>query len=91
MHVNFRYSDTDFIAYLMTLNYQYKDIEIIRDRNKQLKAYVHFEGNKDELIKIQNEYKNGLANANILYFSNNRKKITKILKSEILKYQANNI
>jgi hypothetical protein len=91
MQVNFRYSDTDFIAYLMSLGYQFGDIEIIRDRNKQLKAYVHFEGNKDDLIRIQDDYHNGLANANILIFSNNRKKITKILKSEILKYQANNI
>lgn len=91
MQVNFRYSDTDFIAYLLTLGYVYSEIEVVRDKNKQLKAFVHFQGEKEELIKIQNDYKNGLLIGNIVNFSNNRKKITKIIKSEILKYQANNL
>ena len=91
MQVNYRYSDTDFTAYLMTLGYIYNEIEIVRDKNKQLKAYIHFEGKKEDLIQLQNNYKDGIVQANILDFTNNRKKITKIIKSEILKYQAENL
>jgi len=29
MQVNFRYSDTDFIAYMITLCYEYNKIEIV--------------------------------------------------------------
>jgi len=91
MQVNFRYSDTDFIAYLITMGYEYNKIEIDKDRDKHLKAYIYFEGEKDDLIQMQNDYKSGLVSANVLDFSNNRRKITKIIKAEILKYQVNNI
>jgi len=91
MQVNFRYSDTDFIAYLITLGYQYNKIEIIRDRNKQLKAFVYFIGEKDDLLQIQEEFKNGLVSVNILEFIRNRKIMVKLIKTAILQYQAKNM
>lgn len=90
--VNFRYSDVDFVSYLMTIGYTYDSIEIVKDkRNNQLKGYVHFIGDKEDLLYHFNQYNNGLANANVLGLRQNRKKITKLIKSEILIYQANNI
>ena len=91
MLVNFRYSDTDFIAYLMTLGFTYNKIEVERTREKKLKAYVYFAGEKNDLIQIQENYKNGLAQCNILDFSINRKIIVKLIKSELLQYQVKNI
>lgn len=91
MQVNFRYSDTDFIAYMITLGYEYKNIEIVRDKRNKLKAFVYFSGDKNELINLQNEFKNGKAIINPLDFSINRKKISKLIKSELLKYQAENL
>lgn len=91
MQVNFRYSDTDFIAYLISIGHEYNNIEITRDKNKQLKAFVYFQGNKEDLIRLQNNYKNGLVEANILEFANNRKKMVKIIKTELLNHQINNL
>ena len=91
MQVNFRYSDTDFIAYLMTLNYEYNDIEVVRDELGRLKAFVHFNGEKDTLIDLYDKYMNGRVKCNIMEFSQNRRKIVKLIKSEILQYQASNI
>lgn len=88
MRVNFRYSDTDFIAYMITLGYEYNNIEVIRDKRDKLKAYVYFSGDKNELINLQEEFKNGKTMINLLNYSLNRKKINKLIKSELLRYQA---
>jgi hypothetical protein len=87
--VDFRYSDVDFVSYLLTLGYEYSDIEVIRDsRNNKLKGFVHFYENKLDLISIFEQYQNETVSANVSKLKNNRKKITKLIKAEILKYQA---
>jgi hypothetical protein len=91
MQVNYRYSDTDFIAYLMTLGYKYNQIVIERDKYKQLKAYVYFSGEKDELINIYNDYCNDKIMVKALSYSKHRKQICKMIKSEILQYQVGRI
>lgn len=91
MLVNFRYGDTDLAAYLMTLGYEYDKVEVERDRDRKLRAYIHFYGDKDNLIRSQNEYRDGTAIGNISKFAANRKKIVKTIKSELLRYQAKNI
>lgn len=91
MYVEFRYSDTDFCAYLMALGYEDVKIEVTRDKFNKLKAYVYFGGEKDELISLHKKYKNKQAFCNVLEFSINRRKITKLIKAEILNYQANNL
>jgi len=84
MQVNFRYSDTDLIAYLMTIGYSYSKIEITNKDNR-VKAYAHFIGEKEDLLRIQEVYKSGESKINIYEFSNHRKMITKAFKEEISK------
>ncbi len=86
--VNFRYSDTDFIAYLITIGFKYNKIETIKDRNKQLKVYIYFEGEKSKLLNLQEQFQNNNVNINLSIFCNNRKKISKTIKSELLKIQV---
>ena len=88
MQVNFRYSDTDFIAYMITLGYEYNNIEVTTDKRNKLKAFVYFLGDKNKLINLQEQFKNGKAMVNALDYSLNRKKINKLIKSELLRYQA---
>lgn len=90
--VDFRYSDVDFISYLLTIGYEYSYIEVVRDnRINKLKGYVHFHEDKDELLSIFEDYQNEKISENVMKLKNNRKKITKYIKAEILKYQANNL
>jgi hypothetical protein len=89
--VTYRYSDVDFVAYLLVNGYKYDRIEVTRDRNKNLKGYVHFTGDKEILLSYFNQYQEGKATANVLELKSNRKKISKLIKSEILKYQASNL
>lgn len=89
--VTFRYSDVDFVSYLMANGFAYDEIEIVRDRSHTLKGFVHFTGDKQTLLKHFNDYQQGVAVANVQDLKSNRKKISKLIKSEILKYQANNL
>jgi hypothetical protein len=87
--VDFRYSDIDFISYLVTIGYEYTHIEVVRDnRTNKLKGYVHFFEDKNELMSIFEDYKNEILTGNIVQLRDTRKKIHKFIKSEILKYQA---
>jgi len=88
MQVNFRYSDTNFISYLITLGYKYNNIEITKDKHDKIKVFVHFMGEKDELINLYNNFINDNANINVLSFSKNRKQISKTIREEISKYEA---
>ena len=88
MQVNFRYSDTNFISYLITLGYKYNNIEITKDKGNKIKVFVHFIGEKEELIKLHNNFINDNANINVLSFSKNRKQISKTIREEIEKYES---
>lgn len=85
--VDFRYSDTDFVSYLMTLGYIHHSIEITVDRFSKYRAFVHFYENREDLLRHFNNYKNKNVNIDIQNFSNMRKKITKLIKSEISNFQ----
>jgi hypothetical protein len=89
--VNFRYSDSDFIAYLLSLGYTFHEIEVTKDRNNKYKAFAHFCEDKETLLSLFETFKNGEASIDPLQFSINRKKINKIIKSEILKFQVENL
>lgn len=89
--VNFRYSDTDFIAYLTTIGCKYNNIEIVKTQNGKLKAFLYFEDLKDVLLKLYNDYKNGKAIVDPFDYSINRRKINKLIKVELLKFQVNNL
>lgn len=87
--VIFRFSDSDLSAYLMMLGYNPKSIEIIQDKKHygRLKAYICFEGNKEDLIHIQNQFNNNEIKVNPKTFSIMRKKLNKMINLEIKKYK----
>ena len=89
--VDYRYSDTDFIAYLLTLGLEYDFIEVTRDRSKQLKGYVHFKGEKSKFIELHEKFQNENVDINLIQFCNLRKKISKIIKAELLRHQAQSL
>lgn len=90
--VIYRYSDNDFVAYLIMNDYKMKSIDITKDKRhfNRIKAYVNIEGNKNDLIKLHNDYKNNLLTVNLIEFSKSFKYVNKIIKQEIKKYKSNN-
>lgn len=89
---NLRFSDTDLSAYLITLGYEVSQIEVVKDkRNNKLKAFVHFLGNKDELINLQNKFNNNQVMVVPKEFSKAKKKLNKLIKAEIIKYEIANL
>jgi hypothetical protein len=88
-HVVFRYSDRDFAAYLMTIGMNFKEIEVTYDKKfGKPKAFVHFEGNKEQLINLHKAYEEQEIAINLHKLSVNKAKINKLIQSEILKLQA---
>jgi glutaredoxin-related protein len=89
--VNFRYSDTNFVAYLMSLGYEFNQIEVTQNREKKLKAFVHFYEDKQLLIDLHSQFRGNQAVVDPLLFSTNLKKISKLIKAELLKFQVANL
>jgi hypothetical protein len=52
-----------------------------------LKGFTHFHGDKDEFIRIQNEFQSKEVKLNIVEFSKARKKINKLIKEKISELQ----
>lgn len=91
MIVNFRFSDSDFSTYLILKGYEPKEIEIIYDkRHDRLKAFTHFEGKKEDFIKLQSEYKQGEILVNPIEFSKTRKELNTIIKNKLNEYRELN-
>jgi hypothetical protein len=88
--VDFRFSDSDFATYLTMLGYEYKSIEITEDNrhDKRIKAFIHFDGDKTELLELHNVYLNGKVNINLKEFSITKQSINKAIKEEIRKYNV---
>lgn len=89
--VDFRYSDTDFVSYLLSVGYKHTSIEITKDHKDRPKAFVHFYEDKTELLNRLVEYKESSVKIDPLSFSANRRSINKLIKAEILKYKSSNI
>jgi hypothetical protein len=89
--VDFRFSDSDFATYLTMIGYEYKSIEITEDNrhDKRIKAFIHFDGEKEKLIELHNIYLNGKVNINLKEFSIAKQYINKAIKEEISKYNNN--
>ena len=88
--VDFRFSDSDFATYLTMIGYEYKSIEITEDtrHDKRIKAFIHFDGDKKELIELHNVYLNGSVNINLKDFSIAKQTINKAIKVEIRKFEG---
>jgi hypothetical protein len=84
---DFRFSDSDLAAYLVVLGYEPSYVEVVVDKkhSNRLKGFIHFIGDRDDFIKLQEEYKNNKVEINLLDFSLARQRINKIVKSEISK------
>jgi hypothetical protein len=52
-----------------------------------LGRFTHFHGDKDEFIRIQNEFQSKEVKLNIVEFSKARKKINKLIKEKISELQ----
>lgn len=90
-NVDFRFSDSDLAAYLVILGYEPTYVEVIADKrhNNRLKGFIHFKGEKDEFLRLQEQYRDKKVEINLLDFSLARQKINKLVKLEIEK--QNNI
>jgi len=84
----FRTSDSDLSAYLITLGYEPCNIEIKKDKRHgdRLKVFTHFDGTMEELVKIQKECEDNKINIDLKKFSIARQRINKIINIEIDKY-----
>jgi len=82
MLVNFRYSDLDFVAYLITLGYKPMKFETKKDNNF-IKTFVYFEGEKEELIKLNNRFREEKVLVNLKELVDVRKKLLKEIKYNI--------
>lgn len=82
---DFRISDSDLCAYLMTKGYEPISIEVKEDKRhaNRLKAFTHFLGSKEDFITLQNDYENNKVHINLKEFSIARQKINKLIKNEL--------
>lgn len=89
--VDFRFSDSDFATYLMLKGFTHTYIEVTYDKkHDKLKAFTHFEGNKDTFIMLQNEYEKENILVNPRNFSITRKKLNNIIKDKLNEYRETN-
>lgn len=85
---NFRVSDSDFSAYLLSIGYKPVYIEVKEDKKQinKYKAFVHFEGDKNTMISLQKLYELGDIEINLRKFSSSRQEINRLVKSAIRIY-----
>jgi hypothetical protein len=86
--IDFRFSDSDLAAYLIVLGYEPTYIEIIKDKkhDNRLKGFTHFAGDREDFIRIQNEFQTNEIKLNVVEFSKARRKINKLIKEKINEY-----
>lgn len=80
MEVNYRYSDSSFCAYLKYLGYSPISYDIVEKRGNKPKVFIHFKGDKDELINILNDYKENKVNININEYSNCKSEVLLLIR-----------
>jgi hypothetical protein len=85
-NVEFRYSDSNFSAYLMYLGYSPIGFDIVEKRGNKPKVFIHFEGNKEILIKLQQEYKNNNVKLNLIEYGKCKNNILKLVRQQLHKY-----
>lgn len=82
--VDYRYSDLDFVAYLMTLGHKPKEIELKR-KEWGTKIFIHFSEEKGILEKIYEQYIANEIMVNLTDLFTNRKQLIKSIKAEQVK------
>ncbi len=88
-NVEFRYSDSNFCAYLMYLGYSPIGFDIVEKRGNKPKVFIHFEGEKDILIQLQQDYKNNNVQLNLIEYGKCKDSILKLVKQYLQNYFKN--
>ena len=88
MNVEFKYSQSELVAYLITKGYKISNIEIKKNDRyiNNYKVFFTICGEKENLISLENEFKTN-SNINICMkdYINNLSKIKKIIINKINK------
>ncbi len=88
-NVEFRYSDSNFCAYLMYLGYLPIGFDIVEKRGNKPKVFIHFEGEKEILIQLQQDYKNNNVQLNLIEYGKCKDFILKLVKQQLQNYFKN--
>lgn len=80
MLVQFRYSETDFVAYLVAIGYKIIKIETTFSKTSGKRTFAFIEGEQDKLISLYEEYKNGFLDVNVSDFIKARRYVSKQMK-----------
>lgn len=83
--VKFDYSQSEMVAFLITKGYKYCDV-FVRSNPRykgNYKVFFTFDGYKDELIKLSNEFNNGISEIQLKEYINNLVDVKKIISNEI--------
>lgn len=85
--VRFDYSQSEMVAYLITKGYQYCNV-FTRENSRykgKVKVFFTFEGYREELISLANEFNNETSNIKLKDYINNLIDVKKIINNEINK------
>lgn len=87
--VEFRYSDSNFCAYLNYLGYSPIGFDVIEKRGNKPKVFLHFEGDRDELVCLYQKYQINDIKINLLEFGKCKNIILKIVREHLTNYLRN--
>jgi len=86
MEVLFRYSDSNFCAYLNYLGFEHVGFDIVEKRGNKPKVFLHFEGNKEDFINIYKNYNSNDISLNLIEFGKSKNSILKIVREHLGNY-----
>jgi len=87
--VTFRYSDSNFCAYLVYLGFEITGFDIVEKRGNKAKVFLHFEGVREELIDLFNKFHTNDIQVNPNTFGKSKNVVLKIVKEHLHKYINN--
>jgi hypothetical protein len=90
MLVQHRYSETDFVAYLLALGFKYDKIETCKSTKSGKKTFAYFTGEEEELIRLQNDFHSGHAIIYALEFAKQRRIVAKKMRESFIQFKSNN-
>jgi len=86
MEVLFRYSDSNFCAYLNYLGFEPVGFDIVEKRGNKPKVFLHFKGDKEELISLYKNYQSNNISINLNEFGKCKNNILKIVRDHLGNY-----
>ena len=88
MIVQYRFSDPNFVAYLITIGYVYDKIETTFTNKSGARTFVYFTAEAENLLSEQEKYKTELIPVNLETYSKNRKQIAVLMANSKSEYLA---